>query len=128
MNPTATACHSAPAEPCEPGASPSSTRQRIQRMGKVSVARRTAIASGPGRAARTSRRTSDRLTPRNAQNRSATETIRPMAAGISRRAPVRDSASGVGKRKRNEVEQLLEQRLNLRQAGVVLELGGDLLA
>src|SRR5215213_5765145 len=128
MNPTAMASQSGRATCGEAPAGPSRTRQRIQRTGKVSVPRMTAIIRGIGRAARTWVRTSAGLTPLRAHSRSATETRIPTTAASNRRgAAVATAGSGLGKRQGNEVEQLLQQWLKRGEAGVPGELGRDLL-
>jgi hypothetical protein len=53
------------------------------------------------------------LTPRNAHASSATDTPIPRRAGRLRRSRLRrEAVSGLLKRKRYEVEQLLKQRLH----------------
>src|SRR5512147_1485431 len=87
----------------------------------------TAATSGASRASRRWRMTSDRCTPRSAQTRSATASATPMTADSVRRPPP-EGRSGFGKRQRDQVEQLLQQRLNGLEAPVAGQLLGELLA
>src|SRR5688572_20990553 len=135
MKPSAMACQSGPAGNARPLSSRRRRRQRTSRKGKANVARTTAPRSGPGRAAAIWRSTSKRLTPRRAQRSRPTDIPRTRTAGRDRRNLSRGEItrpggleSGFGKRERNEVEQLLKQRLQGFQTGVAGELGGDLVA
>src|SRR5215210_3206709 len=98
------------------------------RSGNVNVARATAAASAPGRAVRTCRRTSVRLTSRSAHARSPSDAAIPMRAGrLLRRSP-RGAGSGLLKRQRHEVEQFLEQWLERFETRLARKLGGDLVS
>src|SRR5215207_2537138 len=71
--------------------------------------------------------TSEKCTPRSAHTSSATATATPMSADTVRRPPP-DGRSGFGKRQRDEVEQLLQQRTDRFETAVPGELIGELLA
>src|SRR6266850_4662874 len=87
----------------------------------------TATRRGARWAFRRWRMTSERCTPRSAQTSSATASATPMSADTARRPPP-DARSGFGKRQRDEVEQLLQQRTNGFEAAVPGQLVGELLA
>src|SRR5689334_11896804 len=89
----------------------------------------TAARSGCNRALRRCRATSSRWTPLSAQTRSRTEIAAPRRVeSVRRPPPAWATRSGLGKRERDEVEQLLQQRLDGGEAAVPGQLVRELLA
>src|SRR5882724_1962551 len=89
----------------------------------------TAASSGPSRAFRRCRTTSSYCTPRSAQTRSRTEIATPTRVeSVRRPPPAAATGSGLGKRERDEVEKLLQERLDGREAAIPGQLVRELLA